>query len=150
MSSSPPIDSGESNWVAIAIVGKTRGNRGEVTAVTLSSKLERFEDLHEVYRRAAVYVQASRHEGFGLAVAEAMLAGCVPVVMNVTAMPEVVGDAGVLIESQEPDEVAEAVRRALGLGPEAARRARERILTAFPMQRRREGILRVVEDALHG
>ena len=106
------------------------------------------EDLHATYRRAAVYVQASRHEGFGLAVAEAMLAGCVPVVMNVTAMPEVVGDAGVLIESQEPDEVAGGVTRALELGPDAARRARERILTAFPMERRRDGILGVVEDAL--
>jgi hypothetical protein len=71
-------------------------------------------------------------------------------VINVTAMPEVVGDAGVLIESQEPKEVAEGVRRALGLGPDAARRARERILTAFPMERRREGILRVVEDAVDG
>jgi glycosyltransferase involved in cell wall biosynthesis len=108
------------------------------------------EDLHAAYRRAAVYVQASRHEGFGLAVAEAMLAGCVPVVMNVTAMPEVVGDAGVLIESQQPEDVADGVRRALDLGPDAARRARERILTAFPMKRRRDGILRVVEDALHG
>ena len=108
------------------------------------------EDLHAAYRRAAAYVQASRHEGFGLAVAEAMLAGCVPVVMNVTAMPEVVGDAGVLIESQEPGEVAEGVRRALGLGPDAARHARERILTEFPMEARREGILQVVEDALDG
>ena len=108
------------------------------------------DDLHAAYRRAAVYVQASRHEGFGLAVAEAMLAGCVPVVMNVTAMPEVVGDAGVLIESQEPDQVADGVRRALELGPGAARRARERILTEFPMERRREGILQVVEDALDG
>jgi glycosyltransferase involved in cell wall biosynthesis len=106
------------------------------------------DDLHAAYRRAAVYVQASRHEGFGLAVAEAMLAGCVPVVINVTAMPEVVGDAGVLIESQEPHEVAGGVRRALELGPDAARRARERILTAFPMERRRDGILEVVEDAL--
>jgi len=106
------------------------------------------DDLHEAYRRAAVYVQASRHEGFGLAVAEAMLAGCVPVVMNVTAMPEVVGDAGVLIESQDPPVVADGVRRALELGPGAARRARERVLTAFPMERRREGILRAVEDAL--
>ena len=79
-----------------------------------------------------------------------MLAGCVPVVMNVTAMPEVVGDAGVLIESQEPDEVAGGVRRALELGPDSARRARERILTAFPMERRREGILEVVQDALDG
>jgi glycosyltransferase involved in cell wall biosynthesis len=106
------------------------------------------DELHERYRRAAVYVQASRHEGFGLAVAEAMLAGCVPVVMNATAMPEVVGDAGVLIESQRPRDVAEGVRRALALGPEAVRRARQRILMRFPLQRRREGILRVVEETL--
>jgi glycosyltransferase involved in cell wall biosynthesis len=108
------------------------------------------EELHATYRRAAVYVQASRHEGFGLAVAEAMLAGCVPVVMNVTAMPEVVDGAAVFIESQEPEHVADGVRRALALGPDAARRARERILSAFPMERRRDGILRVVQDALDG
>jgi glycosyltransferase involved in cell wall biosynthesis len=106
------------------------------------------DDLHAVYRSAAVYVQASRHEGFGLAVAEAMLAGCVPVVMNVTAMPEVVGDAGVLIESQEPAAVAEGIREALAMGPGAAARARERILTTFPMESRREGILRVVDEAV--
>ena len=106
------------------------------------------DDLHAVYRSAAVYVQASRHEGFGLAVAEAMLAGCVPVVMNVTAMPEVVGDAGVLIESQEPAAVAEGIREALAMGPGAAARARERILTAFPIESRREGILRVVDEAV--
>jgi glycosyltransferase involved in cell wall biosynthesis len=106
------------------------------------------EELHSLYRRAGVYVQASRHEGFGLAVAEGMLAGCVPVVMNVTAMPEVVGDAGVLIESQEPDAVAEGVRGALALGPEAPARARERILREFPMEKRREGLLRVVGEAL--
>ena len=106
------------------------------------------DELHELYRRAAVYVQASRHEGFGLAVAEAMLAGCVPVVVDVTAMPEVVGDAGVLIPSQ--DGVAEGVRRALDAGPGAGRRARERIRSAFPLERRREAILRVAEEALAG
>jgi glycosyltransferase involved in cell wall biosynthesis len=79
-----------------------------------------------------------------------MLAGCVPVVMNVTAMPEVVGDAGVLIESQRPEDVADGVRRALELGPGASRAARERILTTFPMESRRDGILRVVEEALAG
>jgi glycosyltransferase involved in cell wall biosynthesis len=107
-------------------------------------------ELLDLYRRAAVYVQASRHEGFGLAVAEAMLAGCIPVVVDVTAMPEVVGDAGVLIESQRPADVADGVRRALAMGPEASRRARERILTTFPMESRREGILRVVDEALAG
>ena len=106
------------------------------------------DDLHAAYRSAAVYVQASRHEGFGLAVAEAMLAGCVPVVMNVTAMPEVIGDAGVLIESQEPAAVAEGVRKALAMGTGAAARARERILTVFPMASRSEGILKVVDEAI--
>ena len=106
------------------------------------------DDLQDRFRAASVYVQASRHEGFGLAVAEAMLAGCVPVVMDVTAMPEVVGDAGVLIESQDANAVAGGIRRALELGPEGGRRARERILSAFPMEGRREGILAVVDDAL--
>jgi glycosyltransferase involved in cell wall biosynthesis len=106
------------------------------------------DDLLDRYRRAAVYVQASRHEGFGLAVAEAMLAGCIPVVMNVTAMPEVVGDAGILIESQRPQDVAAGVRQALDLGPDAAQSARDRILTGFPMKNRGEGILRVVKEAL--
>jgi hypothetical protein len=54
----------------------------------------------------------------------------------------------VLIESQEPAAVAEGVRKALAMGPGAAARARERILTAFPMESRREGILRVVDEAI--
>jgi glycosyltransferase involved in cell wall biosynthesis len=108
------------------------------------------EELHEEYRRASVYVQVSRHEGFGLAVAEAMLAGCVPVVMDVTAMPEVVGDAGITVSSQDPEEVARGIEAALALGPDAHRRARERILAEFPMQVRREGIHAAVEAASGG
>ena len=108
------------------------------------------EELEALYRRASVYVQASRHEGFGLAVAEAMLGGCVPVVMDVTAMPEVVDGAGVLISSQRPEVVATGVREALALDRGAHRRARERILSAFPLDKRREAILRVVREALDG
>lgn len=106
------------------------------------------DELHAAYRRAAVYVQASRHEGFGLAVAEAMLAGCVPVVMNVTAMPEVVGDAGVLIDSQDAGSVAAGIQQAFELGPDAGARARQRIRDEFPLARRRDGLLAVVADAL--
>jgi 16S rRNA processing protein RimM len=46
--SSGASDSGESNWIAVAVLGRPRGNRGELTAVSLSSKPERFARLKTV------------------------------------------------------------------------------------------------------
>jgi 16S rRNA processing protein RimM len=39
----------DTGWVAVAQIGKTRGNRGEVTAVALSNKPERYQALKEVF-----------------------------------------------------------------------------------------------------
>ena len=36
-------------WVTVAVLGKTRGNRGEITAWALSSKPERYQSIEEVY-----------------------------------------------------------------------------------------------------
>jgi 16S rRNA processing protein RimM len=43
------VSAAETGWVTVALVGKTRGNRGEVTAVVLSSRPERYQDLQEVF-----------------------------------------------------------------------------------------------------
>jgi glycosyltransferase involved in cell wall biosynthesis len=112
--------------------------------VEFTGWLER-EDLDALFRRAAVYVQPSRHEGFGLAVAEAMLAGCVPVVTAAGALPEVVGDAGVLLEGNDPQVVAEGVQQALKLGSGARALARERVLSEFPVGKRRDALWAQVE-----
>ena len=104
--------------------------------------------LDSLFERAAVYVQASRHEGFGLSVAEAMLARCVPVVTDAGALLEVVGDAGVRIDSPDPDRIADGVRAALELGPEAGERARRRVLDRFTYEARRDGICHEVDAAL--
>jgi glycosyltransferase involved in cell wall biosynthesis len=103
-------------------------------------------DLDALFRRASVYVQPSRHEGFGIAVAEAMLAGCVPVITTAGALPEVVGDAGVQAPSDAPAAVAGAIRRALELGPDARARARERVLGAFPLDGRRQALWAAVDE----
>lgn len=108
------------------------------------------EDLDLEFRRAHVYVQASWHEGFGLAVAEAMLAGCVPVVTEAGALPEVVGETGVRIEAVEADRIAAGVGSALELGPQMGRRARARVLERFPLGARADGIRSEVEAALSG
>ena len=104
-------------------------------------------ELARLYASAAVYVQASRHEGFGMAVAEAMAAGCIPVVTASGALPEVVGDAGIVVSEPTPEAVADGVRRALALGPEARRRSRARVLEQFTLERRAHGLLATVRAA---
>jgi glycosyltransferase involved in cell wall biosynthesis len=105
--------------------------------------------LLEWYRRASVYVQASLHEGFGMAVAEAMLAGCIPVVMNVGALPEVVGDCGVYCRSPEPADIASAIERALAFQDSDRSRARGRILDQFPPQARHQSLDRILAGLVH-
>ncbi|MDQ2675785.1 MAG: glycosyltransferase family 4 protein [Actinomycetota bacterium] len=108
------------------------------------------EDLDALFRAAAVYVQPSLQEGFGMSLAEAMLAGAVPVVTRAGAMPEVVGDTGVVIPAATADAVAAGIREALALGPGAGQAARERVRTTFTYERRRDGILEELDRALAG
>jgi glycosyltransferase involved in cell wall biosynthesis len=60
-------------------------------------------DLDWLYANAVALTFPSRFEGFGLPVLEAMGNGCPVIASNATALPEVVGDAGVLLD---PDDVA--------------------------------------------
>ena len=68
------------------------------------------ERLAELYRGAACLVQASKHEGFGLPVVEAMASGTPVVAVADPALVEVAGDAAVVVEERE---LADGVRRAL-------------------------------------
>jgi glycosyltransferase involved in cell wall biosynthesis len=117
--------------------------RDATSNVRLTGWLEDAE-LASLFAEAAVYVQASQHEGFGVSVAEAMLARCVPVITPVGALPEVVGDTGVVLADADPEAVAVGVREALLLGSGDA--ARRRVLTEFPVQRRRAGLFALIDE----
>jgi glycosyltransferase involved in cell wall biosynthesis len=67
------------------------------------------EDLAAMYSAAAVYVHPSWYEGFGIMILEAFASGVPVVTSNLSSLPEVVGDAGVLVDPKRPNEVAEAV-----------------------------------------
>jgi glycosyltransferase involved in cell wall biosynthesis len=69
--------------------------------------------LASLYRLASVFVFPSLYEGFGLPPLEAMAAGTPVITSNVSSLPEVVGDAAILIDPYEPDEIAAAMRRVL-------------------------------------
>jgi len=59
------------------------------------------EKLQLVYSLADVFVFPSFHEGFGVPPLEAMACGCPVVCSNATSLPEVVGDAGILLDPQD-------------------------------------------------
>lgn len=71
------------------------------------------ETLAVLYRLADVFVFPSLYEGFGLPPLEAMASGTPVVVSNVSSLPEVVGDAGLLVNPYDAESVAGGIRRVL-------------------------------------
>ncbi|MBU2790608.1 glycosyltransferase [Acidithiobacillus caldus] len=71
----------------------------------------RDELLPAVYRRALALIYPSLYEGFGLPPVEAMAAGCPALVSNVSAMPEVCGDAALYCNPLDAASITEGMQR---------------------------------------
>jgi glycosyltransferase involved in cell wall biosynthesis len=71
------------------------------------------EQLAHLYSAASLLALPAFYEGFGLPALEAMHCGCPVIVSNRASLPEVVGDAGLLLNPESVDEWAEAMARVL-------------------------------------
>jgi glycosyltransferase involved in cell wall biosynthesis len=83
------------------------------------------EDLPLLYGGALALCYPSLYEGFGLPPLEAMACGTPVVVAGTTSLPEVVGDAGVLVDPEDVASIADGIRRVVtdeGLRRELSRR----------------------------
>jgi len=71
------------------------------------------EDLPKLYNAANLFVLPSFKESFGHVLVEAMACGCPVVTSNITCMPEIAGDAGILIDPYDVNSLAEGMYRVL-------------------------------------
>lgn len=71
------------------------------------------QELIWLYNSAQVLVAPSIYEGFGLTPLEAMACGTPVIVSNISSLPEVVGDAGLLVDPFDIDELTVAMWRVL-------------------------------------
>jgi glycosyltransferase involved in cell wall biosynthesis len=103
---------------SLVLVGKSDARTGPVVEAVRQFGLESRvvlagfvsqEMLTLLYNRAALFVYPSLYEGFGLPPLEAMACGCPVVASNVTALPETLGDAALLVDPLSVPAITEAM-----------------------------------------
>jgi len=101
---------GHYRWRNEAFEEELRAVRGRVVLTGFLSD----EDLVGVLAGARCFLYPSLHEGYGFPPLEAMACGTPVVTSATSSLPEVVGDAGLLVDPRDPEAVAGAVERLLG------------------------------------
>jgi glycosyltransferase involved in cell wall biosynthesis len=108
------------------------------------------DELPLFYNAAELFAFPSIYEGFGLPVLEAMACGAPVVTSNVSSLPEIVGDAGILVDPRNVSALADAMLRVLKGGDlrrDLSRRGRERA-ALFSWRRTAQETLTVYSSAL--
>ena len=110
----------------------------------------RVDELPPYYRLASVYATASLHEGFGVPPIEAMASGVPVVASRATAHPEVIGEAGMLVEPGDARDLADKIVQVLvddALCGELVRRGLARA-RGFSLERYEAGWAEIVAEAI--
>jgi glycosyltransferase involved in cell wall biosynthesis len=142
----------------MVVVGVERHRTQEVFEKVRELKLERTviftgrvakDELAVLYSGAEIFIFPSLLEGFGMPPLEAMACGTPVIASNLTAIPEVVGDAGFLIDPRNPDEITQAIETVLfddGLQERLRQRGLERA-RQFSWRRTARETLRLYHEA---
>lgn len=104
----------------LVLTGGNLGALGELPDWVDRRGLVPLDELRSLYRSAAVLAFPSRYEGFGLPPLEAMASGLPVAASRAGSIPEVVGDAAVLFDPDDPEDIARGILEALDRGPELA------------------------------
>ena len=109
------------------------------------------EELARQYSRAEIAVVPSLYEGFGFPASEAMACGVPVIASSGGALPEVVGDAGILVPPGEPGPLAEAIKRLLKdkqLQQKLGEAGRRRVQQEFSWEQAANKTVKVYQELL--
>ncbi len=105
------VIAGGKGWGVQKILSKMRNAKNTKDIIFTSCITN--EDKAAVYTLASLFVYPSFFEGFGIPVLEAMRCGVPVVTSNVSSLPEVVGEGGIMIDPDKPDEFYLAMKELL-------------------------------------
>jgi glycosyltransferase involved in cell wall biosynthesis len=143
----------------LVIIGDTISQHPAVRQTVIKSRVEHvvrflgfvpFETLRCFYESAAAFVFPSRYEGFGLPPLEAMACGAPVVTSNVSSLPEVVGDAAILVNPENVFDIARGIRDILlddHLRAELVQRGRIQA-SRFSWERTARQVLEIYREAV--
>lgn len=105
------------------------------------------EDLPALYSGAAVFVYPSFYEGFGMPPLEAMACGTPVITSDNTSLPEVVGDAGVMIKAEDTQKLSSAIHAVLSSDKLAATMKAKGLVQAkkFTWEESAEKLLQIIK-----
>lgn len=109
------VVSGGKSWLEHELY-QTIQQLGLADRVIFTGRVEEGEKI-ALFQHALAFVFPSFYEGFGLMVLEAYASGCPVIASNTSALPEVAGDAGILIDPTDATALAHAIER-LSTDPE--------------------------------
>ena len=102
---------GPYGWHSQGLIRRIRALEGE--GLIYRGRVDRTE-LVGLMQAARLFVYPSLYEGFGLPPAEAMACGIPTIASNGSSLPEIVGDAGILVDPNNTSELSRAIIRVVG------------------------------------
>jgi glycosyltransferase involved in cell wall biosynthesis len=108
------------------------------------------EDLPALYSGAAVFVYPSFYEGFGMPPLEAMACGAPVITADNSSLPEVVGDAAIMIKAQDTAELSKRIVRVLNSSSLASKMSRAGLVQAqkFNWDKSARKLIDVIEETV--
>ncbi len=105
-------------------------------------------EINILLNGASAFILPSLWEGFGMPVLDAMAVGCPVIVSNISSLPEVVGNAGLLVDPNSENQIEQAIRTITTDKKLAAKKAKACLVQAqkFSWQKMAKTVLKVLEE----